>query len=137
MESYLKIKVLKIGILKNYLKMEVLKIKFWHQEMKKKKMTYGLWVVHWRVAMQESSGSYNQILPWINMVGDISCCRFLHLECVINFTKNGQKGPFKSSQSYANLLSRHTPSMSFPSNPTLQAPIVTPSFCSIGHSLSF
>ena len=27
----------------------------------------------------------------------ISCCRFLPLECEINFTKNGQNGPFKGS----------------------------------------
>ena len=37
MENYLKIKVLKIGILENYLKIKILKIKFWHQKMKKKK----------------------------------------------------------------------------------------------------
>ena len=67
-------------------------------------MTCGHWNCMPKVVMQELSRSHNQILLWINMVGDISCCTFLHLECVINFTENG---PFKDSPIVRQLAS-HT-----------------------------
>ena len=66
------------------------------------------------MAIQEWNESYSQILPWINMAGDISRCRFLPLECVINFTKNGQKGPFKGSPITHQLALTHVSSVLFP-----------------------
>ena len=60
------------------------------------------------MALQEWNGSHGQILPWINMIGDISRCKFLPLECVINFTENDQNGPFKVSLITPPTCSPHT-----------------------------
>ena len=99
-------------------------------------MTHGHQKCIPKVAMQEWSGSHAKILPLINMAGDISRCRFLPLESVINFTENDQNGPFKGSPITRQLAHRTRFINVFPIKFFSSSFMITLGFYSMGHNMS-